>query len=181
MQQRRAVQFLLKLDRQPPAPQSSAMRVACCCAAVMLTVLLLWWGVATPAGCPAGLDGGHLAINYWYHPPDNLDSSKAGFKQPYSSAYYPSIWAQRQPWLQQDTQRWWQHKQQHMQQQGAAAADGGAPPQLRVKTHAAGQKHVVWREEVHSPSNKYGMSMTRDGTATGDASKMPDGSQPGNG
>jgi hypothetical protein len=132
-----------------------------------------------------------LAINYWYHPPDNLDSSKAGFKQPYSSAYYPSIWAQRQPWLQQDTQRWWQHKQQQLQQQqgpaaeaaAAAAADpaGALQQQLRVKTHAAGGRHVGWREEVHSPSNKYRMSMTRDGTATGNASMMPDGSQPGSG
>jgi hypothetical protein len=145
----------------------------------MLLLLLL------PAVLP-GLDGGHLAINYWYHPPDNLDSSKAGFKQPYSSPYYPSIWAQRQPWLQQDTQRWLQHKQQHMQQQmgaaaGAAGSDG-LPHHLRVKTQGAGdKKHVGWREEVHSPSNKYRMSTTREGTASGDASRAPDGSQPGNG
>uniref|UniRef100_A0A383WCI6 JmjC domain-containing protein n=1 Tax=Tetradesmus obliquus TaxID=3088 RepID=A0A383WCI6_TETOB len=174
------------LRRQfPRFPGVAAAQEVLLQAGQMLYLPAGWFHEVTSYG-GGGLDGGHLAINYWYHPPDNLDSSKAGFKQPYSSAYYPSLWAQRQPWLQQATQRWWQHKQQHMQQQGAAAdaadTDGGMPHhQLRVKTHPDGQRHVAWREEVHSPSNKYRMSMTKDGTATGDAGKMPDGSQPDNG
>lgn len=27
----------------------------------------------------------HLALNYWLHPPDNLDASPAGFAKPYRS------------------------------------------------------------------------------------------------
>jgi Cupin-like domain len=30
-----------------------------------------------------GDDGGHLALNYWFHPPDNLDPSAEGFAKPY--------------------------------------------------------------------------------------------------
>ena len=28
-------------------------------------------------------DGGHLALNYWFHPPDNLDTSFEGLENPY--------------------------------------------------------------------------------------------------
>lgn len=34
--------------------------------------------------------GGHLAFNYWFHPPDNLDPSEAGFQQPYTCAHTTS-------------------------------------------------------------------------------------------
>lgn len=131
--------------------------------------------------CLTGHDGGHLAINYWYHPPDNLDSSKAGFKQPYTNPYYPTIWAERQPWLQQDTERWWQQQQQQRQQQlglkgpspGAAQQAAAGPQQLHVKVPDSTSRHIQWSEGAHSPTNKYRMSMTRQGTATGDASKKP--------
>lgn len=36
----------------------------------------------------------HLALNYWFHPPDNL--RRNGFLQPYSNAFHPSLWASRQ-------------------------------------------------------------------------------------
>lgn len=38
-----------------------------------------------------GSANGHLAMNYWYHPPDKLDS----FETPYSSPYWPQDWALR--------------------------------------------------------------------------------------
>ena len=28
-------------------------------------------------------EGGHLALNYWFHPPDNLDISVQGMQNPY--------------------------------------------------------------------------------------------------
>ncbi len=37
----------------------------------------------------------HLALNYWTHPPDVMDSSEKGFKKPYSSEYWPELWNQR--------------------------------------------------------------------------------------
>jgi hypothetical protein len=40
-------------------------------------------------------EGGHLALNYWFHPPDNLQPGPAGFRQPYSSGYWPALWADR--------------------------------------------------------------------------------------
>ena len=38
---------------------------------------------------------GHMAFNYWFHPPDNPDPSPAGCSAPYTSAYWPSLWAGR--------------------------------------------------------------------------------------
>lgn len=35
--------------------------------------------------------GGHLALNYWYHPPDAF----AAFETPYSSPFWPRDWEQR--------------------------------------------------------------------------------------
>ena len=35
----------------------------------------------------------HLALNYWLHPPDNLDPGPAGFARPYSSSFWPRRWA----------------------------------------------------------------------------------------
>lgn len=34
---------------------------------------------------------GHIAQNYWFHPPDNLDSEH-GFEKPYISGYWPTKW-----------------------------------------------------------------------------------------
>lgn len=37
---------------------------------------------------------GHLALNYWYHPPDRLDAGDS-FNNPYSSPFWPRDWAKR--------------------------------------------------------------------------------------
>lgn len=39
--------------------------------------------------------GGHLAINYWFHPPDNLRPGPEGFHHPYVDAYWQRDWAAR--------------------------------------------------------------------------------------
>lgn len=36
--------------------------------------------------------GGHLAFNYWMHPPDHLHPTD-GFSTPYKSSYWPAQWA----------------------------------------------------------------------------------------
>lgn len=36
--------------------------------------------------------GGHMALNYWFHPPDNLSS----FKKPYKSSFWEDNWAKHQ-------------------------------------------------------------------------------------
>lgn len=38
-----------------------------------------------------GSENGHLALNYWFHPPDQLDS----FETPYSSPFWPRDWEMR--------------------------------------------------------------------------------------
>lgn len=38
----------------------------------------------------------HLALNYWFHPPDNLDPSPAGCAAPYTSQFWPQMWVKRE-------------------------------------------------------------------------------------
>ena len=38
----------------------------------------------------------HLALNYWFHPPDNLDPGPQGLDCPYTSKYWPTHWALRE-------------------------------------------------------------------------------------
>jgi Cupin-like domain len=40
--------------------------------------------------CPFAHDGGHMAFNYWYYPPDTQD-----FHKPYSSPFWEKDWAAR--------------------------------------------------------------------------------------
>ncbi|GLC45639.1 hypothetical protein PLESTB_001789000 [Pleodorina starrii] len=54
-----------------------------------------WFHEVTSYGSAGGPDGGHLAFNYWFHPPDNLDPSRHGFKAPYTSDYWPALWRAR--------------------------------------------------------------------------------------
>lgn len=37
-------------------------------------------------------DSYHLAVNYWFHPPDNLDSSAKGFSKPYLRSFWIDRW-----------------------------------------------------------------------------------------
>lgn len=38
----------------------------------------------------------HLAFNYWFHPPTNLVTGRAGFEQPYKQAFWPTVHQRRQ-------------------------------------------------------------------------------------
>lgn len=38
---------------------------------------------------------GHLALNYWFHPPDNFGEG-GGLAKPYKSEYWPELWASRE-------------------------------------------------------------------------------------
>jgi hypothetical protein len=133
--------------------------------------------------CASGLDGGHLAFNYWYHPPDNLDPSKAGFKRPYTSPYYPTVWANRRSWLQAETRTWWQQqqqqqhsqlpgqhkqphsKQQRQQQQQQQDGDGSSS--------ASKRRRIKWAPTVEDVDNVYEAFNTRAGTATGSFKVLP--------
>lgn len=42
----------------------------------------------------------HLAMNYWFHPPNNLDAGASGFAKPYARDFWPKKWAkERQIWV----------------------------------------------------------------------------------
>ena len=41
-------------------------------------------------GAEPAAPGGHLAMNYWFHPPDSAD-----FEAPYSGKFWPHDWAKR--------------------------------------------------------------------------------------
>lgn len=47
-------------------------------------------------GRQAPASSSHLALNYWVHPPDNLDPSPAGYAAPYRSTYWEEVWAGRE-------------------------------------------------------------------------------------
>lgn len=128
----------------------------------------------------SGLDGGHLALNFWFHPPTNLDPSAAGFKAPYACPFFPSLWAARQPWLQQDTHAWWQQQQRRQQQllqasgqpqqQQQAGAQQQAGSRRRAQQRARG---ITWARGVPDVGNAYSVCNTRPGTATGSPSVLP--------
>lgn len=44
-----------------------------------------WWHEVTSQGAGGSKDapGEHMALNHWFHPPDNLDA-EAGFSKPYT-------------------------------------------------------------------------------------------------
>jgi hypothetical protein len=39
----------------------------------------------------------HFAVNYWFYPPDNINSKEEdGYKRPYVSLYWPEFWKERE-------------------------------------------------------------------------------------
>jgi hypothetical protein len=128
--------------------------------------------------CAAGLDGGHLAFNYWYHPPDNLDPSKAGFKQPYTGPYYPTVWANRRSWLQAETQTWWKQQQQHSQLPGQQKQPHSKQQRQQQQdgdgsSSASKRRRIKWAPTVADVGNVYEAFNTRAGTATGSFKVLP--------
>jgi len=139
-------------------------RLPACVPAVLYCAVLL----------PAGLDGGHLAINYWFHPPDHLDPGKSGFNKPYTSPYYPTVWANRRGWLQSETQAWWQQQQQqHHSQQNKQQPKQRQQQQQPGATGSKKRRRINWAPSVGDPGNVYQANNTRAGTATGDCKIHP--------
>lgn len=55
-----------------------------------------WFHNVTSSNGGAGDEGGcHMALNFWFHPPDNLDPLR-GFRRPYVSDHWPRLWAARE-------------------------------------------------------------------------------------
>ncbi|GMH42361.1 hypothetical protein BSKO_10280 [Bryopsis sp. KO-2023] len=72
---------------------------ACCCAEVeegnMLYLPAGWFHEVTSFNMDDSSNG-HIAFNYWFHPPNNLEAEKSeGFEKPYVSDYWASTWANR--------------------------------------------------------------------------------------
>mmetsp|Transcript_9372 Transcript_9372/g.26765 ORF Transcript_9372/g.26765 Transcript_9372/m.26765 type:complete len:633 (+) Transcript_9372:184-2082(+) len=89
---------LRKEDRQlqaefPLFPGKSSAAVAEVQAGEMLYLPAGWFHEVTSTG---GRDsGGHLALNFWMHPPDNLDPSLGGMTAPYCNPLWPALWEKR--------------------------------------------------------------------------------------
>jgi hypothetical protein len=113
-----------------------------------------------------------------FHPPDNLDPGNAGFKQPYSSPYYPSIWANRRSWIQAETRAWWQQQQQQKLQAGPSAHNSNQQQQQQHQAasgpgRAVKRRRIKWAPTVADPGNVYEAFNTRAGTATGSCKILP--------
>ncbi|RLN93523.1 hypothetical protein BBJ28_00020704 [Nothophytophthora sp. Chile5] len=74
-------------------PKFSQAKVSFCDLEVgdMLFLPASWFHEVESFGSAKG--NGHLALNYWYHPPDQL--SPENFRSPYSSPFWPRDWEQR--------------------------------------------------------------------------------------
>jgi len=49
-----------------------------------------WFHEVTSMG--TGKNGGHMALNYWFHPPDNLAGGTDGFLRPYTCKFWEEMW-----------------------------------------------------------------------------------------
>ena len=72
---------------------SSKQSVCHVYAGQMLYLPAGWFHCVTSQSTPGG--SSHLAFNYWFHPPDNLDPGLQGFERPYISTYWPLMWRRR--------------------------------------------------------------------------------------
>lgn len=77
----------------PLFPGAAAALVCEVTAGQMLFVPAGWFHEVTSFSSPTSPT--HLALNYWCHPPDNLDPGTDGFLQPYRSNYWPEVWEGR--------------------------------------------------------------------------------------
>ena len=92
----------------------------------------------------AGPDGGHMALNYWFHPPDNLDPSNQGFRKPYLSGYWSSLWRER------TGEAAGEEEEEEAGEQGAAVLDDKHRPfeGVHVDEPEGGTGHTLKIEEL---------------------------------
>lgn len=99
----------------------------------------------------AGDQAGHMAFSYWFHPPDNLDSA-TGCAAPYTSGFWPALWAARLPRLRPQEP----HEQQQRRRRRQAKDVNGvhrrrtaeSPPEANDRS-----EHVddgIWRRDGHA-------------------------------
>ncbi len=52
-----------------------------------------WFHEVTSMNDTQGKEPGHLAINYWLHPPDNIRAGDRGFFHPYKTGFWNDMWS----------------------------------------------------------------------------------------
>lgn len=72
----------VSLDNFPKFQKATKPFVVELSAGEMLYLPASWWHEVTSSSTSSGEDAVHMAFNYWFYPPDNLDS----FEQPYEDA-----------------------------------------------------------------------------------------------
>ncbi|CAD7702113.1 unnamed protein product [Ostreobium quekettii] len=80
-------------EKFPQFPDQSSMLECEVHRGEMLFLPAGWFHDVTSVG--DGESGWHMAFNYWFYPPDNLEPSRSGFSAPYASGYWPSVWKER--------------------------------------------------------------------------------------
>jgi hypothetical protein len=144
-------------------------------------------------GCPT-----HLAFNWWFHPPDNLAPTKDDYRQPYTSDYWPALWAARRPRYLKQQQAAASTPQQQQQQQPVKQKGGKTEQQQQQQplrgilsprggVAKAGAKRLVtgggrasaaprrirWPKSVRDVANRYYRGMTHPNTASGSPKSWP--------
>ncbi|GBF92068.1 hypothetical protein Rsub_04415 [Raphidocelis subcapitata] len=173
--------------RHPSFPGAGAAIVAEVAAGQCLYLPAGWFHEVTSYSDPGCAT--HLAFNWWFHPPDNLAPTNAAFKQPYTSDYWPSLWAARKGRLQAlqaaararnggqpqtEPQRQQQQQQQRQGQRRPALAPPPAKGVLRKgRARRKGGGRIHWRGGVADVANRYYRGMTHEGTASGSAAVWP--------
>ncbi|PRW60895.1 ion channel [Chlorella sorokiniana] len=106
----------------------------------------------------------HLALNYWYHPPDNLKDASTVLEQPYTSAFWPAVWeGRRAEYEARHRQQAQSEAQQHSQEQEAVAK----PAQKQGETGKGGSSKT---EGGKAAAGKQSAGATR---SKGKAAKKP--------
>lgn len=93
---------------------------------------------------------GHMAFSYWFHPPDNLRPDASGLTQPYTSGFWPTLWAARMPHVRPSP-----HAQlngmtsspprdEGAQAAGAESAEGRTPAYLALPMFRLWWRHPSW-------------------------------------
>ncbi|KAI8469384.1 MAG: cupin-like domain-containing protein [Monoraphidium minutum] len=126
----------------------------------------------------------HLALNWWFHPPDNLAPTRAAFAAPYTSEYWPAVWEGRRARLEAAAARGGgggeaDGGKRRLQQQGgsgegaAAKRPKGGPAAAGRGGSGGGGARVRWTQAQPEPGNRYYRGNTHPGTASGTAAVWP--------
>jgi Cupin-like domain len=79
-------------QRYPDFPGLDAAHEVTLTAGQMLYLPAGWFHEVTSSS--GSSDAAHVAVNFWFHPPDNLDPGSAT-SRPYLSGYWSDLWNER--------------------------------------------------------------------------------------